>query len=160
MPLGLRKGQLAEGPHTWSNPALWRWATCSLVGLGLPGDMLRMQRTGCLHAGSLLGHQISTWDRMRETLWEAPTSLPPPGSLVRRFLRTPALGRVLLTEVVAHKLHGPHMCVRNKEIKMVKNAKIQNSEALAALSLEGWVVKSCVLHGTAGPKESGINSSY
>lgn len=78
---------------------------------------------------SLLGHKIRMWDRMREMLWEVPhepaTSAQPGETLP---LRTPALGKALLTEVVAHKPHGL-TCVRNNEIqmwlKMLTRSKMQ-----------------------------------
>lgn len=101
---------------------------------------------------SLLGHKIRMWDRMREMLWEVPhepaTSAQPGETLP---LRTPALGKALLTEVVAHKPHGL-TCVRNNEIqmwlKMLTRSKMQKHWQPYP---EG-VAKSCVLCGTAGPR--------
>lgn len=81
--------------------------------------MLRMQRTGHLHAGSLLDHKIRTWDRMRKMLREAPYKPATSGQPGKTLpLRTPALGKGLLKEVVAHKPHRSHMCVRHNEIKV------------------------------------------
>lgn len=132
---------------------LWRWAKGSLTGLELPRRHAEDQDSR-LRAGSLLGHEIRTWDRMREMLLvvpHEPATSGQPGETLP--LRTPALGKVLLVEVVAHKPHGSHMCVRNNEIKtwlkMLIRSKMQKHWQPYP---EGWGGEELCPVREAGPR--------